>query len=395
MPSALANPKSAAVIEVQSAGHHPFYLRLVSESLTEAGYDLQFGLSGDLDVLKRLRSEAGYWFNHLPNRVVAKERRPRRLAMTRELGRWLAEWKPELVFFNSFDLVASTWCRMAALGWRPPKVLKAKIAGFYLRPRFLEPEASGFQNRWKRIGFSNLVNEGWFRQLLILDETMLARRCDPAWQRVFSWVPDPWDGDFSIRQAAARATWKLPAKRRILLHFGTGSPRKGLPWIVEAMESLPPEERPYLVCGGQLDLEETLRLRLQQLEIVGSARVFDRYFSEQERLYVFRAADAVALAYRAHYGSSGILVNAAAAGRPVIATDSGLVGERVRQHGLGVTVPEGDVPALAKVLRRLAIDEEPLASEHALRDFADEHSVSAFKASFKQALASSDHDAAR
>ncbi len=376
---------SVALVELQSGGHHGFYLRLVNEAFSEMGCEVRFGLNGDSHIRRRLSEQTGPWLAQVPQHFLSSDPRPNRTVVTRELGRWIAEWSPELLFFNSFDLLASSWCRRAALGWRPPAILRGRLAGFYLRPRFIEVGSRGLGNAWKRLGFSKLAREGWFRRLLLVDAGLPDRLRDPAW-RSLCWVtPDPWDGDYRISQEEARAIWKLPLDRAVALHFGTGSRRKGLPWVIAALESLPSAERPFLVCAGRLEPSTDLRKQLRRLERAGSARVIDRFLSERERVQIFRAADRLLLAYRGHYGSSGVLVNAAAAGRPVIATDGGLLGRQVQEAHLGITVPEGDIAALAGALRALAMGTAPKIAPQALADFATAHSPSAFKAAIRAA----------
>jgi len=370
-----------AMVEVQAEGHHPFYLRLVSQAFSEGSWSLAYGLNGKTAILARLQEAAGEWMPGSTTQILTRQLKPGKWTLTREIGRWLRREPADLLFFNSFDLIASSWCRWAAFGWRPPRHLRGRIAGFYLRPRFLEPDAGGLGNFWKRLGFGALAREGWFRRLLVLDEYLQAR-IEPRFRAPLAWVPDPWDGDFTICAEEARRKWGLPTDGRVLLHFGTGSPRKGLPALIEALENLPPDQRPFLLCCGQLDLRPEWKQRLQRLE---HTRVHDRYLSETERIEVFRAADLVALLYRGHYGSSGVLVNAAAAGRPVIAINSGLIGQRVNEHRLGLAIEESG-GELVEALARCASNETPLADPTDLRAFAKAHSPTEFKAALLRAF---------
>ena len=103
---------------------------------------------------------------------------------------------------------------------------------------------------------------------------------------------------------------------------------------------------------------------------------------EAEEELFFCAANAVSLAYVGHYGSSGVLSRAAAAGRWVIASDEGLVGHRVHTHNLGLTFKTGDVAALREALLT-ALTLTP-AKETAfaagLAVFAKQHSRESFRA---------------
>jgi len=367
--------RTVAIVEVQAEGHHPLYLRLVSQAFSEGGWHASYGLNGEPKTEGRLREAAGGWLAQTDQHILSTRAKPGKWRLTSAIGSWLATKQPELLFFNSFDLVASAWCRWAALGWQPPHGLQGRIAGFYLRPRFLESDARGLGNAWKRLGFHRLVTGGWFRRLLVLDEHLRQRVADDRWRDCFTWVPDPWEGDFAISAEEARRKWELPDDRQVLLHFGTGSPRKGLPMLVEALERLPAHARPFLLCCGRLGLAKEWKSRIARLE---HARVHDRFLTETERVEVFRAVDVVALLYRGHYGSSGVLVNAAAAGRPVIATNGGLLGRRVRENRLGLVVEEGGL-GLSEALERCAREGRRLAEQRDLESFAKSHSPTAFK----------------
>jgi glycosyltransferase involved in cell wall biosynthesis len=76
-----------------------------------------------------------------------------------------------------------------------------------------------------------------------------------------------------------------------------------------------------------------------------------------------RAARCVVLPYRRHDGSSGVMLQALAAGRPVLVPDRGLMGYRVRAFGLGATYCDGDADDLRRRFRELhARGPEPFAA---------------------------------
>jgi glycosyltransferase involved in cell wall biosynthesis len=105
---------------------------------------------------------------------------------------------------------------------------------------------------------------------------------------------------------------------------------------------------------------------------------------EKLDLYL-RACDWLLMPYRLHEGSSGLLSGAAAAGRPVIASDYGLIGSRVASSHLGIVYPHLSVEGLAEAIRR--------ASATPIEDFAvplrrhsDIHTVEDFTAALRAPL---------
>jgi glycosyltransferase involved in cell wall biosynthesis len=78
------------------------------------------------------------------------------------------------------------------------------------------------------------------------------------------------------------------------------------------------------------------------------------FFPEALMQRHYAGADFVILPYTPDFdGSSAVLASACAHGKPVITTDHGIIGFRVRRHALGFVYPSGDTPALAAVVKRL------------------------------------------
>jgi glycosyltransferase involved in cell wall biosynthesis len=101
------------------------------------------------------------------------------------------------------------------------------------------------------------------------------------------------------------------------------------------MEKLVSDPRIFLLCAGTMNHDRTLLKRIDILEKRGSAKMINRYISEEEERFSFCSADVVLLPYVHHYGSSGVLSRATAAGKMVIASDEGLLAKRIREHHLG------------------------------------------------------------
>ena len=81
--------------------------------------------------------------------------------------------------------------------------------------------------------------------------------------------------------------------------------------------------------------------------------VHDHFVPERDVQRYFELADVVLGTYQRHVGSSGILIRAAAAGTPVLASDYGLLGEQTRRHRIGLAVDSRSTSAVAETLERL------------------------------------------
>ncbi len=132
------------------------------------------------------------------------------------------------------------------------------------------------------------------------------------------------------------------AQERIL-YYGTNQLRRGYEWLLRLVA-----ERPELVlihCGRlneHQDITETTQK--QQIQLINEGRLFEtRSFVTDRRITdsAFGACNYVLLPYRNHYGSSGILLQAASYGKPVLVPHTGLMAYWVNQHGIGRTFSEG------------------------------------------------------
>lgn len=139
-----------------------------------------------------------------------------------------------------------------------------------------------------------------------------------------------------------------------LLLVGSQSSRKGLHDVVRLCNRFPIASTPirFRLVGRLTEETEDLRPQLHKHRQV--IEWVEDYVSEAQLAEEFEAAHFVMLPYSRDFtGSSGVLASAAAHMRPVIATDHGLIGYRVRTHGIGVTYPSGDIETMWNCLRSL------------------------------------------
>ena len=336
---------SLLIFEPGIKGHHLSWLRYITEDFLSAGCGLT--VAADLRpqsqelVLARLSEfkkditlisafdNAGKW---------------RRGSKINAVADCLEQSGASEVFMNNFDEIASDCLRRAAIGIYPPKALQGRLSGVYFRPGFLENPYLPPGNFIKHIGFQKLCRNRWLNHIFLMDEYLFAsveKRYSPA---VFHFLPDPWDGDFSISQENARKQLNIPSDKFVFLNYGVGDKRKGLHLAIEAMQTMSPPS--FLLCAGQLRADRKILSTLELLETQGKAKVINRYVSDDEADLCFCACNVVLLPYIQHFGSSGVLSRAAAAGKPVIVSDEGLLARRVREHKLGLLFPSGHAQAL-------------------------------------------------
>jgi glycosyltransferase involved in cell wall biosynthesis len=196
---------------------------------------------------------------------------------------------------------------------------------------------------------------------LVLDERFAAAHAD-----THRWMPDifrePAAG--AAPEAEETASWRerLDAflasapRRPVVVYVGTNQERRGYDILLRLAVD---EEASFVHCGRLEEhdgrdpaaverLRAVLRERGALLETEGAyehAATADAFL---------RAARCVVLPYRRHDGSSGVMLQALAAGRPVLVPDHGLMAFRATRFGVGTTFRDGDYPALRAGFRAAA-----------------------------------------
>ena len=147
-----------------------------------------------------------------------------------------------------------------------------------------------------------------------------------------------------------------PGQGRFLM-FGRLQAYKGLGLLLDAVEILTARNLRFdVLIAGRGDDLETHRSRIVRL---ASVRLDERYIPPEDVAAVFAQCDVVIAPYL-DATQSGVGALAMAAGRAVIATKVGALGEIIRDGENGLTVPRGDATALAQAMARV-LDEPGLA----------------------------------
>lgn len=375
--------------EPRTEGHHLGWLRFIVEDLRSAGF--QLSIAADLRPQSRERVEhnlAG-WQDQVTLLSAYDESGRRHLdGKTRSVAHCLGISGAENVFLCALDEIASDCWRKATFGLRPPAALRGRMGGIYHRPRFLAAPNWSLDRRLKLPGFQRLLREGWWRQLLFVDEFLAAelQAAHPAAPIFF--LPDTCPPGYDHDRVSARNHLEIPPDRRVMLFYGTGARRKGLHVAVEAMLQLPPESPAYLLCAGQQNPAGKTASGLARLMRENRARLLDRYVSIEEEKLCFAASDAVLLPYLNHFGTSGVLSRAMSAGKPVIVSDEQLLGRLTRERQLGLVFPSGDARALAESIRQMAgLSAQGLARFNtSARHYATSCSREAFRSALLRSL---------
>jgi glycosyltransferase involved in cell wall biosynthesis len=222
---------------------------------------------------------------------------------------------------------------------------------------------------------------------LCLDELFVGSRGEP-----YRWMPDI-DATLGARrgreESAEARMWRERLQpflarnsgRSVFVYYGMAQARRGY----DVLLRLAVQEGGCLIHAGRRVDDDAYEYDVHSLRRVLAERsaLFEtgEYLEQFDTAGVFLgAAHHVVLPYRTHYGSSGVMLQALRAGRPVLVPDSGLMAHRVRLHRLGAVYRAGDWEDMRRqnaILSRVNADEFRNPIERFLKYFSEDQIVSA------------------
>ncbi|NEP85222.1 MAG: glycosyltransferase family 4 protein [Okeania sp. SIO3B3] len=257
-----------------------------------------------------------------------------------------------LMYFDFFQIPA-------LIGPRAP----CPFAAIYFRPtfhyhRFMQQSLKERFKAWRK----QLVLRGVLRHLdtlLCLDPLAaeyIAEVFKPRARVMHLADPVKDYPDTAEKTVALRERLALDESRRVLLLFGTLDPRKGIYPLLEAVSLLPADlsgQMTLLLIGPTTESHKSrLAAEVSALQATSEAHIIyhNAFIPDEDVAPYFQLADIVLTPYQHHMGMSNVIVRAAAAQRPVLSSDYGLMGELVRRHKLGLAVDSTSPAILAQAL---------------------------------------------
>lgn len=189
---------------------------------------------------------------------------------------------------------------------------------------------------------------GLLDRALYLDESFVGTHGESA-----QWLPDifasrPWRDEHDSAESrmwAERLTGFMAAQddRPVYVYLGAPQRRRGYDTLLKLAVA---EGGCLLHCGRVVDgAGEWDGVGPARAELLRRGTLFETgayYESDATADLFLERAKSVVLPHRGHLGSSGVMLQALAAGRPVLVPDQGLMADRVRACGLGRTYRAGD-----------------------------------------------------
>lgn len=362
------DPRRAVIFESDPRGHAREWMRhilsaagrqgvrnrlvlLVARDLAEA---LPATLTGGADVVPLTPMEQ-LWCN---SGSAVQQGFAKWLVARRRLTRLAAD----SVFFLGIDHVLAP----LAADCRMPRA--APVSGILFRPTAHYGEFDGhgetvkgrLKQKIKRDLVLRALRNPGLTSLMSLDPYFPdhAQKTMPGGGKVVS-VDDP-----APERHAMAETFNGPLEDRTrFLLFGEITERKGAVQLIEALKQVPIGllRSIEVTIAGRVDphIQERFYRHLRELEWgrpETHIRVEDAWISDEDLSALLTQTDVVLAPYQTFVGSSGVLIRAAQYRKPVICQEFGLLGQFVRDFGLGLATDASDPSKLAQALELAAKD---------------------------------------
>ncbi len=167
-------------------------------------------------------------------------------------------------------------------------------------------------------------------------------------------LADPVEHPAPIAHGDARRRLGIPEDGRYIGCAGVLDTRKGIDLLVRTFAEHVRDPHVRLLLAGRLapDIRDLIQGACSDLVKSGRIVLIDRFVTKDELHLALSAMDLVVTPYPAHVGLSNIALRAAAAGRPILASDFGWLGLIVPRFGLGRTCRVRDVDDFARAMVR-------------------------------------------
>jgi alpha-maltose-1-phosphate synthase len=169
-------------------------------------------------------------------------------------------------------------------------------------------------------------------------------------------------GEFSFykRLRSDRSKRKAYNAVKRILFFGEVRKNKGLEYLIQAEPLISKRFNNYTICiAGRFTNEPGNNYEYYAKKMSNKSRyeIFNRYIANSEVAEIIENSDIVVLPYTSA-SQSGVLALAFGFGKPVVATDTGSIGEILEHGKTGLLVPPSDSVALADAISEILLNDE-------------------------------------
>lgn len=358
--------KKLMIFDLAVGGHHPSYIRHLVAYWRDEEMKGQLFVVVLPDFLEKYTDVVKVANSSTEFVAISPQESEKLTKAKKSLQRAFVEW--EIYCRYASKLQVSHGLLMYFDLLQLPIVLGSEspcpFTGIYFRPTFHYKDFDNYVLTLKDI------LRGWYQKILIslalrnqqlLGLASLDTYAVPYIQKLspqgkfVKRLPDPIQpmavNAFDIQ--ALRRKLNIENERKIFLLFGYMEPRKGTHKALEAISLMSQEDaqKICLLIVGQSNQEYKFVLERLTSKVTSSHPIQiitkHEFVSEEAMQTYFKSADYVLIPYQDHVGMSGVLLHAALAGKPVLASNYGLIAKIVKEHQLGAIVDAKSAAAIA------------------------------------------------
>jgi glycosyltransferase involved in cell wall biosynthesis len=345
------------IFEPDHEGHRLHYVRTMLPGLMEVSEHVTVALASEAPSSR----EFAVHLSELAGRVEIDASMPRPAgggmktarAKLRELKQSIARSRAEHVYFPYGDGLAQLLGLPGAWRWAIPRGVDVETLLF--RGAAAYPQVSVKERLKSRASLAAASRPPW-SSLFHLDPVVYEwskRRGGPSADRL-QLMADPVEPPSADDRGTVLRRLGLPDDGRYIGTAGVINRHKGIELFLRAFAaaSLPESDR-LLLAGLQApEIRALLAGEFAPLVRAGRIVSLDRVLSIEDFADAIAAMDVVCVPYPHHIGSASIVIRAAAAGRPVLASGFGWSGSVVPRFGLGRITNVNDVQTFAESIAR-------------------------------------------
>ena len=263
------------------------------------------------------------------------------------------------------------------------------VSAIYFRPNFAEND-NGIYPQIKKWMLSKVLKTGQIQNLFCLVHALVPYMKGQKTQTQIIPICDPIK-QFQISKseiAEFKNKFKVPTDKQIFLNFGYLDDRKGMEVFIDACSTLSKEAlaKICLLLAGPVPeyYEKIIEAKLAEVPELEVIRCYG-YLPAREVQICFEISDVVLILYQDFLNMSSVLIRAAMANKPTFATQTGMIGELVSKHNVGITVDATSVSEVSNELKAI-INNGISYSEDNLKQLAEENSLNSFLSTIDQAI---------
>lgn len=195
---------------------------------------------------------------------------------------------------------------------------------------------------YDKLLFFLMLKSNRFKRICLLNAIKDTHEYNKTYRTtIFSFLPDPYNPiEVTKSRDEIRKEFGIDSKDKLFIHFGSMTSRKGTIEILNAIALLDKEKlvgKRFLFAGKVADaIKEKFYNIIENIKDKANIIVYDKFCEYDFFGEICKAADYILIPYKNVSQSSGLCTYAAQFKTPVIGPSEGLLGEIIRDNGIGI-----------------------------------------------------------